>query len=150
MTDQTSMDLYFRAGTTTCTQQPPREARLCDTADDDAEATETARLSAQCREILRLLREGPQTNVALAEVARKYTGRISDLRRAGHNVVCTHLDRSTGVSVYTLKPGPPTENRRPRLSCPWCHSVVVSVEGLADHIGASHAAGAAALVDALR
>ena len=47
---------------------------------------EAARLSRQCRAILRRLRTSPASNIELAEIARKYTGRISDLRAAGYDV----------------------------------------------------------------
>ena len=63
---------------------------------------ERARLSRQAREILRLLEAGPCTNVELARVALKYTGRISEIRQAGYDVRCVSVNRSLGLTRYEL------------------------------------------------
>jgi len=71
-------------------------------------ATEDDRkmLTGQNAEILRLLREGPQTNVRLAGVSLKYTSRISDLRawlrvnEPGTSIACARLEG--GLTSYSL------------------------------------------------
>ena len=60
------------------------------------------RLSRQCRAILTRLQQGPASNRDLAAICLKYTGRISDLRKAGYNVECYDQDRATGLSWYRL------------------------------------------------
>jgi hypothetical protein len=64
---------------------------------------EVARLSAQCRAILERLQRGRATNRELAEISLKYTGRVSDLRKAGHVIVCIARDRDSGITVYELR-----------------------------------------------
>ena len=64
---------------------------------------EAKRLSNQCWEILAALRHGRQSNRALAEIALKYTGRISDLRRAGYVIECVERDHGTGLTWYELQ-----------------------------------------------
>lgn len=59
-----------------------------------------ARRGSQKQNILDRLRGGPATNVELAGICLKYTGRISDLRKDGYDVVCEV--RADGVSVYRL------------------------------------------------
>lgn len=54
-------------------------------ADTRLEPEEKPRLSRQCRMILERLQLGPATNRELAELALKYTGRISDLRASGYD-----------------------------------------------------------------
>lgn len=66
------------------------------------EPVERRRLGGQNLAILRRLREGPATNVELATIALKYTGRASDLRARGCVIDCAE-DRRTGISTYTLK-----------------------------------------------
>lgn len=63
---------------------------------------ERERLSAQCQRILARLERGPVANTELATLALKYTGRISDLRAAGHDVEAYNRDRRTGVCWYRL------------------------------------------------
>jgi hypothetical protein len=63
---------------------------------------ERTRLSRQCRAILSRLKQGPATNVELATLALKYTGRISDLRRSGYQVTAYDRNRQTGVTWYRL------------------------------------------------
>jgi hypothetical protein len=60
------------------------------------------RSGSQNDSLLERLKEGPITN---SEMIRKmcifkYTSRISDLRKAGHNVVCTDL--GDGLNSYEL------------------------------------------------
>ena len=67
------------------------------------------RLGAQNRRILDLLSAGPATNVQLAEIALKYTSRISDIRRhlelSGQTIICRKLDGQPhgGLRVYTIE-----------------------------------------------
>ncbi len=64
--------------------------------------TEGNRLKAQCDKILEYLTmKAFVTNTELAQIALKYTGRISDLRKRGYVIKCV-LNRDTGVSVYRL------------------------------------------------
>lgn len=65
-------------------------------------AAEAGRLSSQCETILKRLQQGPATNRELSEIALKYTSRISDLRKAGYNVVLVSRDAS-GLATYELK-----------------------------------------------
>ena len=71
---------------------------------------ERKRLSAQCQQILERLQRGPVSNHALANISLKYTGRISDLRKAGYTIECYDQDRASGSSWYRLVPAqPPTQ-----------------------------------------
>jgi hypothetical protein len=67
---------------------------------------EEPRLSRQCRAILARLQRGPATNGELAEIALKYTGRISDLRpglrAAGRDIKVVERDTKTGRVLYAL------------------------------------------------
>lgn len=58
------------------------------------------RLSGQCRQMLDVLRAGPSTNQRLAEIALKYTSRISDLRLVGYVITCDRV--GDGITRYTL------------------------------------------------
>ena len=60
------------------------------------------RLSRQCEAILARLKEGPATNRELADIAMKYTSRISDLRKAGHAVTVFDQDHAAGFARYRL------------------------------------------------
>jgi hypothetical protein len=60
------------------------------------------RLSNQCRQILERLRIGPASNIELAQIALKYTSRISDLRAAGYEVRCKRGALGTGQMWYDL------------------------------------------------
>lgn len=88
---------------------PPVEFRPL---DDAVTGAEWPRLSQQCQRILDLLRARPAgvTNTELAAVALKYTGRISEVRRAvlpyGWVVRVVQRDRTTGLTVYRLLPHP--------------------------------------------
>ena len=68
----------------------------------DKMAAEASRLSAQCQKILARLREGPATYVQLSAMALKYTGRISDLRKAGHHIEVLSRDYASGLVTYHL------------------------------------------------
>lgn len=61
------------------------------------------RLSKQCHTILTRLQRGPAYNGELAKIARKYTGRISDIREAGYKIKATRIDAKTGLWQYTLE-----------------------------------------------
>lgn len=52
--------------------------------------------------MLNLLRQRDVTNDELSVIARKYTSRVSDLRKAGYTIVNYGLDRLTGLSYYRL------------------------------------------------
>ena len=67
-----------------------------------APAVERKRLSGQCMDMLRMLRRGRVTNSELAKISLKYTGRISDLRKAVYDIRCVERDRASGVSWYEL------------------------------------------------
>lgn len=58
------------------------------------------RLNNQCQRILDRLRAGPATNDDLSALSLKYTGRISDLRKAGHVIRCTRI--GGGLTRYEL------------------------------------------------
>lgn len=78
---------------------------------DAGAAIEWPRLSQQCEAIFDVLRRGPATNSELAQISLKYTGRISEIRRAlrpiGLSVEVTQRDRTTGLTVYELVRFPP-------------------------------------------
>lgn len=63
---------------------------------------EAPRLSRQCRLILERLRSGAATNTELAQIALKYTSRLSDLRAAGYTVTIVQRDYASGSVVYRL------------------------------------------------
>jgi uncharacterized protein (UPF0128 family) len=60
---------------------------------------EVIKLAGQNLAILNRLQQGPATARELAELSLKYTSRVSDLRRAGHDVRCREAD---GRSTYFL------------------------------------------------
>lgn len=62
---------------------------------------EKARFKGQADEILSLLKLKPRSNVELAEIALKYTSRISDLRHRGATILCERI--GSGLTLYTLK-----------------------------------------------
>lgn len=64
------------------------------------------RLTRQCQAILDRLACGPATNKELAAFALKYTSRISDLRKAGHDVRVWSHEHRTGLVVYGIGPSP--------------------------------------------
>ncbi len=66
-------------------------------------ADQKKRTSTQCDAILARLREGSATNFELSEISLKYTGRISDLRKLGHDIECVHRNKVTGLTLYRIK-----------------------------------------------
>lgn len=74
--------------------------KLCDPQVRDT--VEAPRLSTQCQKILDRLKAGPATNRELAEIALKYTGRLSDLRASGFSVAVMSRDRASGLTWYHL------------------------------------------------
>jgi hypothetical protein len=72
-------------------------------ADTKLEPEERPRLGGQCRAILERLRRGRATNRELAGISLKYTGRISDLRKSGYEIVVVSRDRKTGLTWYELR-----------------------------------------------
>lgn len=70
----------------------PRDSFVTDPA-------EIRRLSGQSARILQRLQEGPATARELAALSLKYTSRVSDLRKAGHDVRCRE---EGGKSTYWL------------------------------------------------
>jgi hypothetical protein len=71
-------------------------------ADPTVTEAEKPRLRSQAERILARLRYSSANNVELAEISLKYTGRISDLRKAGYNVKCFAKNRRTGMCWYQL------------------------------------------------
>lgn len=63
-------------------------------------AKDRKRVETQADRILALLREGPRTSADLAAAALKYTCRIEELRKAGHEIECRRI--SGGTFLYTL------------------------------------------------
>lgn len=76
--------------------------RLIAPTDTHLVPEEKPRLSRQNQAILDRLRRGPATNDELVRIARKYTGRISDLRAAGFDVRLIEHDHTTGITRYQL------------------------------------------------
>ena len=70
------------------------------------DVAEQKRLSHQSARILARLEAGPATNRELAEIALKYTSRLSDLRAylkpLGRSVEVIERDYATGRTVYGL------------------------------------------------
>lgn len=66
-----------------------RHARRTDPATSHQAAEDvvkSGRMSAQCAAILKRLQQGSADSLELSRIAPKYTGRISDLRKAGHKI----------------------------------------------------------------
>lgn len=63
---------------------------------------ERKRLQRQCLDIIALLRQRDVWNFELAEIARKYTGRLSEIRSAGFVVSIVEQDRKSGRCLYRL------------------------------------------------
>ena len=61
------------------------------------------RLSRQERAILARLEQGPATNRELADIALKYTSRISVIRQAGYDIQVVERNVVTGFTRYALK-----------------------------------------------
>lgn len=66
-------------------------------------AEQQARLGGQCLAIVERLKQGPATNDELSVISRKYTSRISDLRKMNYDVQLVSHYRATGLTVYELK-----------------------------------------------
>jgi hypothetical protein len=64
---------------------------------------EAPRLNRQCLEILARLKQGRASNRELSQIACKYTGRVSELRQAGHKVKVVSRDRENGLTFYELE-----------------------------------------------
>jgi hypothetical protein len=65
-------------------------------------ATEKQRFSGQCCLILGMLMTGRKTNADLAKHALKYSGRISELRKRGHDIRVVARNYETGLVWYAL------------------------------------------------
>ena len=89
--------LFDAPAAKTATPSPPEPPRI------DPVAVEAKRLSRQCQAILERLRAGRASNDELSRIARKYTGRISDLRAAGHKVKLVERNHETGLTFYELE-----------------------------------------------
>lgn len=63
--------------------------------DPNVNPHDRPRLSTQAQAILDRLRSGPATNKELAQIALKYTSRISDCRAAGHKIEVVAKDGGT-------------------------------------------------------
>lgn len=63
---------------------------------------EKRRLSGQCATILGRLQSGRASNIALSQISLKYTGRISELRKRGHDIRVILRDHATGLAWYAL------------------------------------------------
>lgn len=89
--------------TTTEPPRPPKQRRIdFQPVETGTVAQQQKRLSGQNMEILARLQRGRATNQELSRLALKYSGRISDLRRAGIDIRLMEHDRRTGVATYAL------------------------------------------------
>ena len=70
-------------------------------SDQTVQRDEQRRLESQNAAILARLRQNTCTNLALAKIALKYTSRISDLRKAGHDIRVVKR-KPSGICVYKL------------------------------------------------
>lgn len=66
----------------------------------DITPDDRARFKIQCDRMLDLLRKGTATTDDLAAIARKYTSRITDLRKRGHKIKATRI--RGGLFEYRL------------------------------------------------
>lgn len=69
--------------------------------DPNVDDSDRPRLRGQSAAILARLRRGPATNADLAQLALKYTSRISDCRAAGYDIRMVRKD-SNGRTWYQL------------------------------------------------
>lgn len=74
-------------------------------ADPQVTGVERERTEDQCHRIIERLKQGPATNDELSAIARKYTSRISDLRKAGYVIECFDRNHATGLTRYRLVSG---------------------------------------------
>lgn len=89
----TQLTFDFAIGTPPPRNPPP--------IDPNADAADRPRLGGQNAAILALLESKPEvSNAELAGISLKYTGRISDLRAAGHAIKITR--REGGTRFYSL------------------------------------------------
>lgn len=61
----------------------------------------SGRRVSHAEQILNRLKIGPATNVELAKISLKYTGRISDLRKVGYKIICNQTSNN-GITEYHL------------------------------------------------
>lgn len=80
----------------------PAAPRRVSVIDKTVTKEEARRLEGQSQRIIERLRQGDATNDELAAIARKYTSRISDCRKAGFEITIISRDRASGVVVYRL------------------------------------------------
>ena len=80
------------------------ELPLFATTDPNVDTTDEVRLTGQNEAIYTLLCKGSATNDELATISRKYTSRISDIRKAitphGMTITCQRLEG--GLTRYRL------------------------------------------------
>ena len=63
------------------------------------------RVANQREMILSLLRQGSVTNFELADICLRYSARIHELRKQGHNIETVMENKKSGLVVYRLKEG---------------------------------------------
>lgn len=61
------------------------------------------RLNRQQTAIIDRLRQGPATNAELVQIAIRFTARIHELRKAGHDIRIVRQDRDSGLVWYEMK-----------------------------------------------
>lgn len=71
--------------------------------DPTVTSEEAPRLSRQCQALLDRLRLGRVSNDEMSRISRKYTSRVSDLRKAGYSIEVVSRDKKTGLVIYELK-----------------------------------------------
>ena len=84
-------------------EQPTLRKPVARARKADPVAADRLRLNAQCQRILERLRQGRVSNRELSAIALKYTGRVSELRQAGHSVKVVERNRETGLTWYELE-----------------------------------------------
>ena len=62
-----------------------------------------ARLNRQQAAIIDRLKQGPATNAELVQIAIRFTARIHELRKAGHDIRIVRQDRDSGLVWYEMK-----------------------------------------------
>jgi hypothetical protein len=63
------------------------------------------RWKGQCDKILERLKQGPLSLSELRQMGANHTARISNLRKAGHNIPEPTKNQKTGETLYVLLPG---------------------------------------------
>lgn len=71
-------------------------------ADPNLDKREVRRVGGQCLKMLRCFLDGPASNDELSRIGRKYTSRISDLRKSGFRIDKVSQDHETGLAWYRL------------------------------------------------